>query len=97
MRLQKDIVDQFYEIIVTIIEEGILGLNGHQPSDESMEDHFCVFIQWLFQRFEKLEERLNLRYRRILSNLCLYSFKHLIHPINPRIIILFIFCYDSST
>jgi hypothetical protein len=30
MRLRKDIVDQFYEIVVTIVEEEILGLNGHQ-------------------------------------------------------------------
>jgi hypothetical protein len=29
----------------------------------------------------------NFHCRRVLSNLCLYSFKHLVHPI---------FCYDSS-
>jgi hypothetical protein len=34
VRLQKDIVDQFHEIIVAIVREKILGLNGHQPSDE---------------------------------------------------------------
>jgi hypothetical protein len=29
MRLQKDITDQFYKIVVTIIRKEILGLNGH--------------------------------------------------------------------
>jgi hypothetical protein len=54
----------------------------------------CVYEATL----PKLEERLNLRCRRIISNLCLYSFKHLIHHINiPHITIMFIFCYDSST
>jgi hypothetical protein len=30
MRLRKDIADQFHEIIVAIVGEEILGLNGHQ-------------------------------------------------------------------
>jgi hypothetical protein len=97
MRLQKDIADQFHKIIVAIVGEEILGLNGHQSDDEGKESHFCVFMQWPYQSFEKLEERLNLHCRRILSNLCLYSFKYLVHPINPRVTIKFIFCYDSST
>jgi hypothetical protein len=44
VRLRKDIDDQFYEIIVVIIREEILKLNGHQPSDEDKEGHFYVFI-----------------------------------------------------
>jgi hypothetical protein len=48
MRLQKDIVDQFHEIIVSIIREEILKLNGHQSDDEGKEDHFCVFMKRLF-------------------------------------------------
>jgi hypothetical protein len=51
MRLQNDIVDQFHEIIVIIVVEEILGLNGHQPGDES-EGHSCVFMQQLFQNLE---------------------------------------------
>jgi hypothetical protein len=98
VRLQKDIADQFHEIIVAIVGEEILGVNGHQPGDESKEGHFCVFMKRLFRSFEKLEERLNLHYRRILSNLYLYSFKHLVHPMNvPHVTIMFIFYYDTST
>jgi hypothetical protein len=48
VRLRKDIIDQFHEIIVAIVEEEILGVNGHQPGDEGMEGHFCVFMKWLF-------------------------------------------------
>jgi hypothetical protein len=44
MRLQKDIADQFHEIVVTIVGKEILELNGHQPGDESKEGHFCVFM-----------------------------------------------------
>jgi hypothetical protein len=35
MRFQKDIADRFYEIVITIVGEKILGLNGHQPGDEN--------------------------------------------------------------
>jgi hypothetical protein len=97
MRLQKDIADQFHEIIVASVGEEILGFNGHQLGDKVKEGHFYVFIQRLFRSFEKLEECLNLHCRRILSNLCLYNFKHLVHPINPHVTIMFMFCYDSST
>jgi hypothetical protein len=98
VRLQKDIVDQFHEVVVAIVREEILGLNGHHLGDEGKEGHLCVFMKQIFQSFEKLKERLNLRCRRILCNLCLYSFKHLIHLINiPHVTIMFIFCYDSST
>jgi hypothetical protein len=98
VRVWKDIAGQFQEIVVIIIGEEILGLNGTQPGDEGKERHLCMFMKWLFRSFEKLEERLNLHCRRILSNLCLYSFKHLIHPINvPHATIMFIFYYDSST
>jgi hypothetical protein len=45
VRLRKDITDQFYVIIVTIVGEEILGLNGHQPGDEGKEGHFCVFMK----------------------------------------------------
>jgi hypothetical protein len=45
VRLHKDITDQFYEIIVTIVGEEILGLNGHQSGDEGKEGHFCVFMK----------------------------------------------------
>jgi hypothetical protein len=48
VRLRKDITDQFYEIVVTIVGEEILGLNGHQPGDEGKEGHFCVFMKQLF-------------------------------------------------
>jgi hypothetical protein len=44
MRLRKDIADQFHDIVLAIIEEEILGLNGHQPGDEGNEGHFCVFM-----------------------------------------------------
>jgi hypothetical protein len=42
VRLQKVIDDQFQEIIVVIVGEEILGLNGHQPGDEGKEGHFRV-------------------------------------------------------
>jgi hypothetical protein len=43
VRLQKDITDQFHEIIIAIIRENILGLNGHQPGDEGKEGSLlCV-------------------------------------------------------
>jgi hypothetical protein len=45
--LWKDIANQFHEIIVEIVGEEILGLNGHQPGDEGKEGHFCVFMKWL--------------------------------------------------
>jgi hypothetical protein len=97
VRLRKDIVDQFHEIVVTIIGEEILGLNSHQSGNECKEGHFCVLIKRLFRRFEELEEHLNLHCMSIFSNHCLYSFKHLVHPINvPHVTIMFIFCYDSS-
>jgi hypothetical protein len=48
MRHRKDIIDQFYEIVVTIVGEEILILNSHQPGDKSKEGHFCVFMQRLF-------------------------------------------------
>jgi hypothetical protein len=35
--VQKDIADQFHEVIVAIIGEEILRLNGHKSSDESKE------------------------------------------------------------
>jgi hypothetical protein len=59
VRLQKDIADQFHEIVVAIIGEEILGLNGHQLGDEGKEGHFYVFMQCVFRSFEKLEECLN--------------------------------------
>jgi hypothetical protein len=43
--LRKDITDQFHEIVVAIVGEEILGLNGHQPGDEGKEGHFCVFLK----------------------------------------------------
>jgi hypothetical protein len=90
VRLWKDITDQFHKIIVAIVGEEILGLNGHHPGDEGKVGHFSAF--------EKLEKCLDLHCRRIVSNLCLYSLKHLIHPINvPHVTIMSIFCYDSST
>jgi hypothetical protein len=49
VRLWKDIIDQFHEIVVVIIGEEILGLNGHQLGDEGKEGHFCVFMKWLFR------------------------------------------------
>jgi hypothetical protein len=48
MGLQKDITNQFNEIIVIIIGEEILKLNGHQSDHESKEGHFCVFMRRLF-------------------------------------------------
>jgi hypothetical protein len=48
VRLRKDIADQFYEIIVAIIEEEIFGLNDHHSGDEVKEGHFCVFMKWIF-------------------------------------------------
>jgi hypothetical protein len=48
MRLQKDITDQFHEIIVAIIGEEILRLNGYQSGDEGKKGHFCVFMKRLF-------------------------------------------------
>jgi hypothetical protein len=42
VRLQKDITDQFYEIVVAIVGEEILGLNDHPSGDEGKEGHFCV-------------------------------------------------------
>jgi hypothetical protein len=48
VRLQKDIADQFHEIIVAIVGEEILGLNDHYPGDEVKEGHFCVFMKWIF-------------------------------------------------
>jgi hypothetical protein len=48
VRLQKDITDQFQEIIVAIVGEEILGLNGHRLGDEGKEGHFCVFLKRLF-------------------------------------------------
>jgi hypothetical protein len=52
MRLRKDIADKFYEIIVAIIREKVLGLNGHHLGDEGMEGHLSVFMQWLFWSFK---------------------------------------------
>jgi hypothetical protein len=48
MRLRKDIAYQFHEIVVAIVREEILGLNGHQSGDEGKKGHFCVFMQRLF-------------------------------------------------
>jgi hypothetical protein len=48
MRLQKDIADQFYEIVVVIVGEEIFGLNDHHLDDEVKEGHFCVFMKWIF-------------------------------------------------
>jgi hypothetical protein len=48
VRLWKDITDQFHEIVVAIVEEKIIILNGHQPGDEG-EGHFCVFMKRLFR------------------------------------------------
>jgi hypothetical protein len=48
MILRKDIAYQFHEIVVAIVREEILGLNGHQSSDEGKNGHFCVFMQRLF-------------------------------------------------
>jgi hypothetical protein len=67
MNLQKDMVDQFDKIIVTIIGEKIFILNGHKLSHESKKDHFCVLMQRLFWSFEKFEEHFNLCCRRILG------------------------------
>jgi hypothetical protein len=49
VRLQKDITDQFYEIIVAIVGEEILGLNGHQSDNEGKKGHLCVFMKRLFR------------------------------------------------
>jgi hypothetical protein len=46
--LWKDITNQFHEIVIAIVGEEILELNGHQPSDEGKEGHFCVFMKRLF-------------------------------------------------
>jgi hypothetical protein len=48
MGLQKDITDQFYEVIVIIIGEEILRLNDHKSGDGSKEDHLCVLIHRIF-------------------------------------------------
>jgi hypothetical protein len=48
MGLQKDITDQFHEVVVAIIREEIFGLNGHKSGDESKRGHFCVLLQQLF-------------------------------------------------
>jgi hypothetical protein len=48
VKLQKDINDQFHEIVVAIVREEILGLNGHQPRDEGKKGHFWVFLKQLF-------------------------------------------------
>jgi hypothetical protein len=46
--LWKDITNQFHEIVIAIVGEEILELNGHQPGDEGKEGHFCVFMKRLF-------------------------------------------------
>jgi hypothetical protein len=48
VRLQKDIANQFQEIIIAIVGEEIVGLNGRQLGDEGKEGHFCVFMKRLF-------------------------------------------------
>jgi hypothetical protein len=48
VRLEKDIADQFYEIIIAIVGEEILELNGHQVGDEGKEGHLCVFMKQFF-------------------------------------------------
>jgi hypothetical protein len=48
MGLWKDMTDQFQEVVVAIIGEGIFKLNGHKSGDESKEGHLCVLLQWLF-------------------------------------------------
>jgi hypothetical protein len=45
MRLQKDITDKFQEIVVAIIGEKILGLNGHQPGDKGKEGHIMALLK----------------------------------------------------
>jgi hypothetical protein len=42
--LDFDIVDQFHEVIVAIVGEKILGLNGHQSGDKGKEGQFYLFI-----------------------------------------------------
>jgi hypothetical protein len=74
MRFQKDITDQFHEIVVLIVGEEILRLNDHQSGDEGKEGHFCVFMQQLFQNLEKLEEHLNLHYHNHVQHQC-YALK----------------------
>jgi hypothetical protein len=49
MRFQKDIADQFHEIVIAIVGEEILGLNDHQRGDGGKEGHFCVFMRLLFR------------------------------------------------
>jgi hypothetical protein len=44
MGLRKDIFNQFYEIVVTIIGEEILRLNGYKSGHESKEGHLCVLM-----------------------------------------------------
>jgi hypothetical protein len=44
MGLHKDISNQFYDIIVTIIVEEILQLNGYMSGHESKEGHLCVLM-----------------------------------------------------
>jgi hypothetical protein len=44
MGLHKDISNQFYEIVVTIIGEEILQLNGYKLGHESWEGHLCVLM-----------------------------------------------------
>jgi hypothetical protein len=44
-RLQKDIANQFDEIVLTIIGEELLRLNCHKSGHESKEGHFYVFMQ----------------------------------------------------
>jgi hypothetical protein len=44
MRLRKNITDQFHEVVVTIIGEEILRLNGYKLGDESKEVHLCVLM-----------------------------------------------------
>jgi hypothetical protein len=46
VRLQKDIADQFHEIVVANIGEEILGLNGHQPGDEGKEGPMTARLKW---------------------------------------------------
>jgi hypothetical protein len=48
MGLWKDIVDQFDEVVVTVIREETLRLNCHKLGHESKEGHFRVFMQRLF-------------------------------------------------
>jgi hypothetical protein len=45
VKLRKDITNQFHEIVVAIVREEILRLNGHHPGDEGKEGHFCMFMK----------------------------------------------------